>query len=104
VIRRLSHRSEGGKIRDLARGKWVAVLLTSEVEDALVSKGALRSDVLTVLRNSSVIGSELRGQQWRRTVRGCDADGRALTLVITVAYPQHRIVVLEVDMEPANEP
>jgi hypothetical protein len=78
-------------------------MLSDQAEGVLVSMGALRSDVLTALRNCSVINSELRGRQWRRTVRGADSDGRDITMIITIAHSQRRIAVVEVVMEPANE-
>jgi hypothetical protein len=96
--RHLSHSTEGTKIRSLAQNKYVEILLTEIVERTMEENGATRIDLRFALRNCAVIGSERRGRQWRRIVRGKDIEERAITMVITVAYPQRRILVLEVEI------
>jgi hypothetical protein len=96
--RHLSHPSEGAKIRSLAQHKFLEILLTDIVKSTMEENGATRIDLLMALRNCAVIGSERRGNQWRRLVRGQDIDGRTITMVITVAYPQRRILILEIEI------
>jgi hypothetical protein len=101
--RHLSHTPEGAKVRLLAQNKFLELLFASVVEKTMEENGATRIDLLMVLRNCAVIGSERHGTQWRRTVRGQDLDGREITMVITVAYPQRRILILEVEVGEIDE-
>jgi hypothetical protein len=103
TARRLDHGTEGGRLRALAHNKHVEIWVSRGAEGGLQEVGILRSDLPTILRNSSVIRSERRGRQWRRIIRGCDTDGTAVTLAITVAYAQRRIAILEVYKELAND-
>src|SRR5215472_12921982 len=84
--RRLNHPSEGTRIRTLANHRSVEILLSSEASDATEEQDLTRADILTALRNCSVIESIGRGAQWRRVVRGTDIDGCLIVMTITVVY------------------
>src|ERR1700733_11439834 len=101
--RRLSHSSEGAKIRSLANHREVAILLTNDASDTAEQRGLTRSDLLMALRTCSVVQSVGRGQQWRRVVRGADIDGNSITMIVTVVYHFRRIVVLEIEGERDEE-
>jgi hypothetical protein len=101
--RHLSYPSEGAKLRSLAQNKFLELLLTKVVEETMEVNGATRIDLLMALRNCAVIRSERRGNQWRRVVRGQDLDERCITMVVTVAYPQRRILVLTMEIGEVDE-
>jgi hypothetical protein len=91
-------------MRALAHSKHLEIMVTRMGEAGLERLGVFRSDLPAILRECCIIYSERRGQQWRRTVQGRDADGMIVTLVVTIAYSQRRIVVLElVEDESAND-
>jgi hypothetical protein len=97
--RRLNYPSEGMKIRTLASHRLVELLLARGALDTCEERGLTRMDLLVALRTCAVIGSERRGGQWRRTVRGNDIDGNSIMMVVTVVYQVRRILVLEVEVE-----
>jgi hypothetical protein len=97
--RRLSYPSEGTKIRALASHRLVELLLTRDASDMCEEQGLTRIDLLMALRTCAVTGSERRGMQWRRTVRGNDFDGNSIVMIVTVVYQVRRILVLEVELE-----
>ena len=97
--RRLNHPSEGTKIRALASHRLVELLLTRDASNMCEQQGLTRMDLLVALRTCAVSGSERRGMQWRRTVRGTDIDGNPIVMVVTVVYQVRRILVLEVELE-----
>jgi hypothetical protein len=97
--RRLSHPSEGTKIRSLASHCQVEILLTDEASDAAEELDITRPDLLAALRNCSVVESRRRGSQWLRVVKGTDIDGLAIIMTVTVVYQVRRILVLEIERE-----
>ena len=98
--RRLSHPSEGKKIRDLSNHRSVEILLTREASDAAEEQDITRPDILAALRNCRLCKeSERRGTQWRRVVSGTDIDGNVIIMIVTVVYQVRRILVLELERE-----
>jgi ribosomal protein S6E (S10) len=68
---------------------------TDSVMAIMNETGQSRMDLLVAIRNGSIVRSERRGLQWRRTVRGQNIDGDLITIIVTVAYQIRRISVLE---------
>ena len=101
--RRLNHSTEGAKIRALAAHREVEIILTDDASSSAEAMGLERTDLLDALRMCSVVGSQRRGSQWRRTVSGADIDGRPITMIVTVVYHIRRIVVLEIEGETDEE-
>jgi hypothetical protein len=74
-------------------------LLTNDASDTAEEQSLTRSDLLMALRTCTVVGSERRGLQWRRVVRGADIDGNSIIMTVTIVYHFRRIVVLEIEGE-----
>jgi hypothetical protein len=93
--RHLSHATEGTRLRNLANNRLVELMPIDSVLEIMIETGQTRMDLLVAIRNGSIIRSERRGLQWRRTVRGQNIEGELITMIVTVAYPIRRISVLE---------
>ena len=93
IARRTS--SHGAKIRHLAATADVVIMPTTRAARRLNEEGISLPDVQMALCTCSISRSETRHGQWRRTIKGQDAEGGPIQLVIVVD-PDYskRIVVL----------
>jgi ribosomal protein S6E (S10) len=101
--RHLSHATEGTRLRNLANNRQVELLPIDGVLAIMNETGQTRMDLLVAIRNGSIVRSERRGLQWRRTVRGQNIEGNLITIIVTVAYPIRRISVLELQVGDDDE-
>jgi hypothetical protein len=58
VQKRLSHATEGAKLRSLAYHKHLEIMVTRRAEGDLSEIGVFRSDLPVILRDSCIIHSE----------------------------------------------
>lgn len=87
--------SAGAKLRRLAADSEVDIMLTNRGQARLMEDGISRPDTHMALCNCRIRRSERRRGQWRQTVRGYDAEGEAIDLVIVVDPDREkRIIVL----------
>jgi hypothetical protein len=91
--RQLYKAPEGVKIRRLAASESLDILFTCD--EKLRKHEIWRPDALSALRTGSVVKSERRNGEWRRTIRGIDRDEGEISLVITVDQEHRLIVVLD---------
>ena len=93
----VAHRasSHGSRIRRLAAAAEVVIMPTKQAARRLNEEGISLPDAQMALCTCSIIRSETRHGQWRRTIKGQDAEGGTIQLVIVVD-PTHsdRIIVL----------
>ena len=93
IARRTS--SHGAKIRRLTATADVVIMPTTKGARCLEGEGISLPDVQMALRTCSIVRSESRHGQWRRTIKGQDAEGGPIQLVIVVDLDySKRIVVL----------
>jgi hypothetical protein len=92
-------RSESANLRRLAMNASTELMFTQNSAAEAEQSGITRPDCLRAIATGGVVKSEQLGPDWRRTVRGKDMDGNAITIVITVVSTmdgkRKRIVVLK---------
>ena len=87
--------SHGAKIRHLAATADVVIMPTKRAARGLDLEGITLPDAQMALCTSSIVRSETRHGQWRRTIKGQDVEGGTIQLVIVVDLDySKRIVIL----------
>ena len=88
-------RRAGPRLRRLASDEEVEILYTRKAQGTLLEEGISRPDAQMSLCNARVIRSEGRHAQWRLTIRGQDAEGECIELIVAIDPDfQKRIVIL----------
>ena len=94
MVRRAPQR-DSVRLRKLASDPKVEVMITTKGARRFAEASISRPDVQFALGNCTVTRSEHRHDQWRRTVRGHDIEGKPIQLVVTVdPENRKRIIVL----------
>lgn len=87
-------RRDGPRIRRLAADENVDILINKKAAHRLRQENISRPDALMAICNCRVITSEHRHGQWRRTIRGQDADGESIELVVVIDCNNDRRIVI----------